>query len=60
MDYFQIFVQLKMEDEINTSPKLTKFDMLLILLKKICLSLFDEELAYSFGVHCTTNSRVFH
>ena len=40
--------------------KLSKYQMLLLFLMKLRLSLFNEDLAYRFGVHTSTVTRVFH
>ena len=45
---------------LNESPKLSKMSMLLMFFLKIRLNLFDEDIAYRFGVHPSTVSRNFH
>ena len=40
--------------------KLPKFSLLMIFFLKIRLNLFDEDIAYRFGVHTSTVSRHFH
>ena len=42
------------------SPKLSKFSLLVMFLMKLRLNLFDDDLAYRFGVHHSTVSRNFH
>ena len=45
---------------LNESRKLSKMSMLLMFFLKIRLNLFDEDIAYRFGVHPSTVSRNFH
>ena len=40
--------------------KLSKFQMVMMFFLKIRLSLYDEDIAYRFGVHVSTVSRNFH
>ena len=40
--------------------KLSKFSMVLMFLMKVRLNLFEEDLAFRFGVHKSTVSRSFH
>ena len=40
--------------------KLPKFAMVLMFLMKIRLGLYNEDLAYRFGVHKSTLTRCFH
>ena len=45
---------------LPNGKKLSKFKMVMMFLMKIRLSLYDEDLAYRFGVHVSSVSRTFH
>ena len=47
------------ESYLPNSPKISKINLLLILVK-LWLNLFDEDIATRFGIHQTTVSRNFH
>ena len=49
-----------MKPALPESPKVSKFDMLMIFLVKIRLNLLEEDIACRFGIHQSTVSRIFH
>ena len=42
------------------NTRLSKMSILIMFFMKLRLNLMDEDLAFRFGVHCSTVSRYFH
>ena len=55
-----VFNHVSAHHSHNNKFALSSFREFIITLMKLRLSLFDQDLAYRFGVHQTTISRIFH